>query len=69
MLGLKYSRDSSSPASLEHCLEAKQRGRGMGGRACGRDSKGLHCNAEELLLIHTVLINTVWRRLKANFSC
>lgn len=71
MSGLKYSCDSSSPASPECCLEAKQRGKGHGSRACGWDSEGLPHNAERLKLLipPSVLINTVWRRLKENFSC
>lgn len=57
--GLKYSCGFSSPASPEHSLEAKWRGRGHGGRACSQDSEGLHCNAEELklLVLPPVLIN------------
>ena len=51
MLGLKYSRDSSSSASPERSLEARQRGRGHEGRACGWDSEGLPRNAEELKLL------------------
>lgn len=71
MSGLKYSHDSSSSASLEHSLEPKWRGRRHGGRPYGRDSEGLHHNAEELKLLipPPVLINTVWRSMKANLLC
>lgn len=69
MSGLKYSCGSSSPASPECCLEAKQRGRGHRDRSHGWDSEGLPRNAEglKLLIPPPVLINTVRRRLKENF--
>lgn len=52
MSRLKYSHDFFFfLESLEHSLEAKQRGWGHGGRAYGWGSERLHRNAQELKLL------------------
>lgn len=61
MPGLKYSWDSSFPASLECSHEAKQKGREQEGEFAVRIVEGLHHNPEELNLLipPSVLTNTV----------